>query len=215
MRGEQQEIRPIRMEELEDAYRLLIASSFPPEERKPLRMIRQALARDAYRCYGAYLGGSLAACVFFAVLREARGSYWLLDYLSVREDLRGQGIGSALLERLLSGGFGTDGTILLEVDDPDAAEGAERLLRQRRRSFYLRNGLLETGVRAHVYGVDYRILRAPGAGTPDDEETASGYAALYRSFLPAGLFARHVSVRTSSARAGSASADGAERRLPT
>ena len=189
------QIRPLSLPEVREAYRLLILQTFPDEERKPLGMIERALSRGRYQCYGAERDGQLLACAFFVLLPGEGGTDCLLDYLSVREDLRGQGIGSVLLSRLAEAELAGLRTVLLEVDDPDFAEGEEKRLRERRLAFYGRCGLADTGVRARVFGVDYRILRLPGSGSPL-ADAAETYAALYRSFLPSLFYRRFVSIRS-------------------
>ena len=64
---------------------------------------------------------------------------------------------------LIAGPFLADAdAVLLEVDEPDAAVTPEELdTRNRRLAFYLRNGLHDSGVRADVYGVTYRLLTLP------------------------------------------------------
>ena len=192
---EEMQVRPLSLPEVREAYRDLILPTFPDDERKPLGMIERALSRDRYRCYGVERDGRLLACAFLVVLRDAGKADCLVDYLSVREDLRGQGIGRLLLTRLAETELAGYRTVLLEVDDPDVAAGEEKRLRERRMAFYGRCGLADTGVRARVFGVDYRILCLPDPAGPP-EGAAETYAALYRSFLPALFYRRFVSIRS-------------------
>ena len=85
---------------------------------------------------------------------------------------------------------------LLEADDPDAAtDAAEIARRQRRLRFYLRNGLLETGVTAVVFRVTYRILELP-VSVPHSIPAVRGiYQNLYRHMLPECLYRTMVDVR--------------------
>ena len=47
----------------------------------------------------------------------------------------------------------------LEIENPDfAKDEEERALRERRRQFYLRNGIVDTGVNIELAGVEYRIM---------------------------------------------------------
>ena len=79
-----------------------------------------------------------------------------------------------------------------EVEDPETAADAEsRLTRERRLRFYLRNGVLDTGVCSRVYGVDYRVLELPTAGAHAPETVRDCYTALYRSMLPHSFFQKH------------------------
>ena len=182
--------------EIREAYRLLVRNTFPDDERKPLSMIERAVARGRYRCFGAKTDGELAGCAFFAILPGESGTDALLDYLSVREDLRGQGIGGQFLAGLMETEFPAFRTAILEVNDPDFAEGEEKQLRERRLAFYQRCGFLQTAVRANVFHVDYRILRYP---LPNGGEPSTVYLSLYQDMLPPALFGKFVSVRSGQA----------------
>ena len=57
----------------------------------------------------------------------------------------------------------------------DSADNAEE--RKRRKAFYLRNGLKETGVFANVYGTDFELL------TPDGELSYSEYTDILYAIL--------------------------------
>lgn len=191
---EEVQIRLLTLPEVQEAYRILILGTFPDNERKPLAMIERAYSRGQYRCYGVEKDGQIYACAFFVILCESNKMDCLVDYLSVRKDLRGQGIGSQLLSKLAQIELTNFHTVLLEVDDPDSAEGEEKTLRERRLAFYSRNGFIDTGVRARVFGVDYRILCLPISENPPSA-AAEVYAALYRSFLPSTVFRRFISLR--------------------
>ena len=82
---------------------------------------------------------------------------------------------------------------MLEIDDPDCAESPEeKVRREHRRAFYLRNGLYETGVRARVYGVTYRILALPVGERVSPAEARRVYAELYYVILPPKRYAEWV-----------------------
>ena len=85
--------------------------------------------------------------------------------------------------------------VLLEVDDPDAADSpAERAHRERRLRFYLRNGLLETGVRVTAFGVGLRVLALPVGELPEPGQVRRDYEMLYRAMLPKRLYETKVSI---------------------
>ena len=98
----------------------------------------------------------------------------LLDYFAIAEDLRGSGYGSAILRGVIRQyeGKGLFGEIESTYEDcPD------RELRQRRKAFYLRNGLRELGVMVELFGVTMELL---GVGcTMDYAEYRSFYADNY------------------------------------
>lgn len=182
------EIRALTRAELRRLYNERLVVDFPPDEVKSLSVIESALDRGGYACYGAVRNGAVLAYAFFIL----QGANALFDYLAVREDLRDTGIGSQFIRTLMDGPLTAYDCVLLEVDNPDAApDEAERLHRERRLRFYLRNGLLETGVTAVVWHVDYRILSLPvGRGLLSPSETREIYASLYRSIMQPDIFRR-------------------------
>ena len=179
-------VLPLPLSRVRELYARRLTADFPPDELKPLSAIEEALARDSYFCCGAMDGEEILAYAFFV----KNGTNALVDYFAVRSDLRDRGVGSRFLGQLIAGDtLKAYGCVLLETDDPDAApDGAEREIRERRLRFYLRCGLTETGVRAEVWHVIYRILALPVGKAPTAEETGERYTALYRSILPEKVF---------------------------
>ncbi len=188
-------IDTLNAEEIREIYHHRMVKDFPRNERKSLGRIQAALRRGAYRCLGLRDGGEILAYAFFVILNRDGRQDWLFDYFAVREDLRGTGIGSVCLQALSAGCLQSADSVLLEVDDPAAAEpGAERTIRERRQHFYLRNGLRETSVRAKVFGADYVLLELPVHSAHSPRAAAALYEDLYRSILPAPLYERMVRV---------------------
>lgn len=186
-------VEPLTLNEVRQVYRAYMVHDFPRNERKSLGMIESALQRGEYQCFGAKAGDEIIAYAFFVRLRQAERALCLFDYLAVRSEARGQGIGSAFLRALSDQVLDGADCVLLEVDDPDFAEDAEeRALRERRLHFYLKNGLRDTGLRAHVFGVQYRVLEIALHAPHTREQARQVYEALYRSFLSPAQYARMV-----------------------
>ena len=113
----------------------------------------------------------------------------LLDYLAVREDLRGSGTGSGFLRKMTTGLLHRFENVLLESEDPDYAEtDDERETMERRLRFYRKNGLTETGVISTVWHVHYRILQFQVGRRLSSEETREIYRSIYRVLLPEILY---------------------------
>ena len=194
-------VRELTLEELRRIWLERMPEDFPANELKPLSVIEAVFDRDEYLPLGAFIAppdpcgtdaaDAVAAYAFFAT----PGNIALFDYLAVRRDLRDRGVGSAFL-RALSPTLARFRTVLLESDDPDRAPDAgERDHRLRRLAFYEKNGLTDTGVRANVFGADFRILAFPSsADPPDREETATLYRELYRTFMPESVLKRAVRI---------------------
>ena len=142
------ELLQLTDQQIRTIYLERIKNDFAPDEVKSLSRIRKALKEGHYACYGAFEGGQILAYAFLVI----NGRYALVDYFAVREDLRGQGTGSAVLQQMITGLMRSFDCVLLESEDPDAAESeAEKDIRERRLRFYLQNGLTDTGITAVVF----------------------------------------------------------------
>lgn len=182
-------IQELSLDQIRKLYSERLKRDFPPDGIKPLARIERAFARGAYVCYGAMDGGAILAYAFFVVA----GKRALFDCFAVAEALRDRGIGSRFIRELMDGPLSQMDCVLLEVDDPDHGQGDEEVsLRNRRLAFYLRNGLMDTGVRAKVYGVDFRILSLPVGHRPPFNEAREIYAELYHTILPPKLYQKWV-----------------------
>jgi ribosomal protein S18 acetylase RimI-like enzyme len=88
----------------------------------------------------AWLGGELIGLTTLVPLGGTAAHY--MEYLAVDPGQRSLGVGGLLLRHVradLAATAPESAGIVLEVEDPDAAAGAERMLRLRRIAFYERN----------------------------------------------------------------------------
>ena len=116
----------------------LYEEAFPPLERNPRCLVRHCARRGIYRLLGAKEGGELLGFWAVAVQKDLL----LLDYLAVRREQRGRGLGSALLEELGRRYPGRRVILMLERPEAGSKNQEERLRRQR---FYRKNGFAPTG----------------------------------------------------------------------
>ncbi len=183
------EIRELTSSEIREIYNTRMTRDFPSDELKPLEMIEGAIAGDAYICYGILEEREILGYAFMAYARVPQGRIYLYDYLGIREDVRGTGIGGVLLHQL-PGRLPEPVCIMAEVENPDYAETEEeRALQKRRIAFYKRNGFVDTGVSCWLYYVEYRVIEQPTGGRiHTNEEVRSLYSDLYRTVLPADKF---------------------------
>lgn len=172
------ELRPTKqaeMAELKNLYRI----SFPKEERKPFWLIRARVKQGVMEVLSVVQDGHFAGLVITVLYRDLL----LVDYLAIRPELRGKGIGSWVLAEILR--QYPEKRIFLEIEMPmEGAENqAERLQRKR---FYLQNGLVETGVRVLLFGT-YMELLSFGCRVEAEE-----YLGLYRAFVGEAAAKKHV-----------------------
>lgn len=98
----------------------------------------------------------------------------LVYYLAVDPEKRGQGVGSQVMALWQAQYPGK--RIFLEIERPE--EGAKNQpQRLRRKAFYLRNGLRETGLTVSVFGVPMEVLSLNGPLTFRE------YHSVYRHIL--------------------------------
>ena len=130
---------------------ILYRRSFPRAERKPFLTILKkyrAGSTDIWciRKNDRFLG-------FAATMNSPR--LVMLDYLAVSPKCRGQGIGSVALKELME--RYADREFILEIESPYES-GADQLLRQKRKQFYVNCGMKPLNIMAEVFGVKMELL---------------------------------------------------------
>ena len=178
--------------DLRPAYEALYESSFPASERKPLDYMLTGARSAAYEVLAVSTHDSPVAGM---VITVTHGDLTMLDYLAISPDLRGQGLGHAVLPMIRDRvKERVGGHFFLEIETPpplciprDPCTNAEQ--RVRRKAFYASAGMMETGVRAFIYGNDMELL-----AFPEDAEaiTFKGYDALLRATFPADMVAERI-----------------------
>lgn len=175
-------------EQVADVFQIHLCQDFPPEERKPLNVILNAMDAGKYECFGL-LEEELLGYAFFIKL----GEDYLLDYLAIVRGKRDLGLGSVFL-RELSRQLAAADSLILEVEEPSSAENeADATLRSRRKAFYLRNGFSDTGVNGEAFGVNFRLLEL-SVKPHSQAEISALYLEHYRAILPPRLFENNVKI---------------------
>lgn len=129
----------------------LAKEAFPPEEYlAPTELVKMAQSDDfdflALLDEDTFVG-------FMVVMLYENMAY--LFFLAIDTDNRGNGYGSRAIETLKAEYPDKIHTVDFEMLD-DAAPNQEQ--REKRRSFYLRNGYRETGLFLSYLGVDYEVF---------------------------------------------------------
>lgn len=148
-------LRFAREEDLQ-AVREIYEEAFPIAERKDLATVLS----PRYETRLAEEQGEI--CGLCAVLKV--NNVALIDYLAVKADKRGSGIGDRMLTAVVKA-YEDAREIFLEIETPNRGENErENALRERRRQFYFRHGFFEAGLSVQLNGVDMIVLRKKGAG---------------------------------------------------
>ena len=177
------ELRLEPMQETElAAYRALYLDAFPSDERKPFSLLQTRAAEGKAELLSIHYGDGFAGLVVTLLYQN----YVLVDYFAVSPDYRNHGIGAKALDLIRARYAGR--LIFLEIEDPQTE------LQERRRGFYIRNGILPTGLAVELFGVDMLILSDGGKPVPFEDYTALLLHAAgpytqgkvkFRSFTPA------------------------------
>ena len=177
-------------EEIRYVYEDHMRKDFPPDELKPLFMIRQALQQGWYKCYGLKKDEELLGYAFTA--SDVQTKACLLDYFAVISDQRGQGYGSRLLQ-MLSSRMAPGETLIIEVEDPETALSMEeKTVRERRIDFYRRNGAKNTSAKVILFGVTYLLLEITAGEGHAPEEAAHLYDSLMQLILSKPMYEKHL-----------------------
>ncbi len=157
----------------------LMKTAFPPKELVPIPLLRLlSLRRGAH--FLSFRDGVKFVGTAYLVEYEDNFSVF---YLAVKEDVRGYGYGSAILEWIMERGKGKN--INLDVEALD--EGAENLSeRLKRVEFYRRNGIVDTLWRLYDLGIKYMVLSTdPASFNPES------FTRMWRHYL-FGLFSEKL-----------------------
>lgn len=171
-------------EQLAEIYERDLKPSFPAAELKPLREMLAEIGRGEYRPWCLFDGEEIVGEAF--VWTHAAG-FALFDYLCVTQARRNDGLGSALIQKLVEAERGNvlfgEAEIPSFSPDPDVAE--------RRLAFYRRNGAKRADYDVCLFGVPYHTLywseREVGAA-----EMSAAHEAAYRSSLPKAVCDRFL-----------------------
>lgn len=129
----------------------LYMAAFPASERKPFPMIVKMTRKGVSDTWGIWEGKKFRG---LAITINGPKEI-LLDYYAISKNARGKGLGSAGL-RLLSQRYRGKG-LFVEIESP-YEPGPDRQMRQRRKSFYLANGLVPMQVMMRLFGVKMELL---------------------------------------------------------
>ena len=150
----------------------LYDKAFPEQEKKPLQVMEQLVADGKMEMLVLVDEDEFAGLAINLIDEEQNRA--LLDYYAIAHEKRNGGYGSKGLEVLLERFKNYKYIFEIETQD-EKAENAEE--RKRRKAFYLRNGLKETGLFVNVYDTDFELL------TPDGELTFWEYVDFLREVM--------------------------------
>lgn len=145
----------------------LYRAAFPRVERKPFYFVPRQIKKGDAELFALESDGEFAG---FALIATAKGAdIVMLSYFAVEERFRGRGIGSQALKTLME--RYSQRRFILEIESVDApCDNLEA--REKRRRFYLNNGMTSAGFTARVFATDLEILTS---GEPVTFEEYRGF----------------------------------------
>ena len=140
-----------------EAIRALYEDAFPPAEKKPFAMMEKLEEEGRMEILAAVEEDRFVGLCITINVPESDLS--MLDYFAISPEIRGGGYGSKALRLLLERFRGRRLIFEIERLDDQAENAGER---RRRKSFYMKNGLLESGLMVSCFGVDFELLLSEG-----------------------------------------------------
>lgn len=126
---------PIPDEKFDRLFEIL-EYSFPPCERGNYALHRSEFTRDEFRCMCYEPEGVPAAFINYYHLRDINALF--VEHFASAEELRGKGVGSAVMNSLLE--RSGDSLVVLEVEPPEDELSRRRVQLYRRLGFALNDG---------------------------------------------------------------------------
>ena len=152
--------------------------SFPKSERKPFGLMKLKEKQGVMEILEILEKGRPVGLAITVLYQDMV----LLDYFAIHRSCRGKNYGSQALQMLKEWYQGRRLILEIELPDENASNREERI---RRKQFYLKNGMVETGLRVCVFQVPMEVL-TDGAHITYDE-----YHGIYRETIGT-VFARKV-----------------------
>ncbi len=147
----------IRLKEFKEKLHKIYLKDFPESERMPYYMIKKYYKNKKIKILA--LKDEKRNIVAYSMITEHNG-YILLLYLAVLKDKRKNGYGSLLLN-MLKEKLKNKNMIIIEIESLDPSlklNEEEKIIRQKRRSFYIKNEYLSTNIDVLLYDCKMEIL---------------------------------------------------------
>lgn len=176
----------LNLNRFEALYNGEMQDDFPAAELKPWSLLKKQYDRGLCKAFELCDFGVRKAYVVFEIPQS--GNVWLVDYFAVLKAERGSGFGGMAL-KTIKNNVPAD-AVMFEIERPDeAADEADLSVRTRRKRFYLKNGVVETGVTSVADGgIGYEILCMPIKKYAVGEAAEQAMLAIYRTLFKEGEY---------------------------
>lgn len=137
----------------------LYEEAFPEAEKKPRQVMEDLVAEGKMELLAIIEKTEEQPEFVGLAMNMLQDEKALLDYFAIVPEKRSGGYGSRAVKSLVQRFAGKTYIFEIEMQDEQAENASDR---KRRKAFYLRNGLQETGVFANVYHTDFELLTPDG-----------------------------------------------------
>lgn len=191
------EIWRLSEEEITEIYDGYMKQDFPSDELKPLSHILKSAEEGYGFSLGIYEKAELIGYAVFILCEETKCA--LLDYFAILKERRGGGLGHAAFSLFVpyfqENMPEIEGLYIESERVSAAANETQRLVRERRISFYLSCGCEMTPLRSVLFGVDYSVLYKPlGRGEQGKGASREALNTLYRKMFKPEHYEKFVSL---------------------
>lgn len=186
-------LKELNNAEIEEIYNEHMVTDFPKSELKPLKLLLDCREKGLYKCFGMYEKERLLAYMYFAGNKKII----LLDYFAVVKNIRNSGYGSVMLSKIKQYLKNTSSVerVIIEAESIRSSKNKEeRNIRERRISFYRKNGLKEQSFMPTVFGTEFTILVLDIRKNEDfgEEDIKKGYESIYRDILTVEMYEKNI-----------------------
>lgn len=153
-------IQKLTKEKRLDIYNNYLIKDFHKSEVKPFDLIEGLVEKDKYACYGFYENEELLGYVYF-VKSDFENSLFI-DYLAISKEYRSKGFGSRFITTIIENFSEEYSSLIAEVENPEfSIDESDKVNRERRIKFYLKNGFKLSNLKSRVVDDNYVMIQLP------------------------------------------------------
>lgn len=177
--------------ERKNVYNKYMLNDFHKSEVKPFDMIEDLIEQRHYKCYGFFKNDELFGYAYFIKAKDSI----LMDYLAVSPKYRCKGLGSRFLKIIKNTFKSKYSSLLAEIENTRYALSKEdKFNRERRVSFYLKNGFNISNIETCVLKDQYTIIKLNLDRELKDEEIYSEVKTVYKTIFGEEYFKNNIMV---------------------
>lgn len=186
-------LKQLSKKQRENIYNNYMIYDFHKSEVKPFETIEKLVERGNYMCFGCYEDIDFLGYAYF--VKSDNTNNLLLDYFAVNKQYRSKGLGSKIILTMKEQLTGKYSSLLGEVENPEFAnDDNDKLTRERRIAFYLKNGFKVSNVKCRVSVDSYVMINLGLDKELNDKEISEEMNELYNIVFGEEFFKKHIRI---------------------